>query len=250
MSDYSISRTKENTKRYPLHRHNTWEIMYYLEGEGNLVTVGESISFSPGTVILVPPRVVHGSVSENSFINISVGGDFNRLFLFDHPVCIRDASEGEGAALAKLIYANRFADGEYLSALCTAYAHYLLQYVGSDERLSGCVKSLVAAIRGRFYDPAFSVAEQISAVGYAPDYLRAAFKKMTGDTPIGFLTKTRIAHARRLLEIYGHAISIGEVAASSGFTDAAYFSKRFKQLVGCSPDSYRRGCGLPTSDTI
>ena len=250
MGDYSISRTKENTKRYPLHRHSTWEVMYYLEGEGNLVTTGESIPFSPGTVILVPPGVTHGSVSEDGFVNISVGGDFDRLFLFNHPMCMRDATDGEGAVLAQMIYANRFADGEYLSALCTAYAHYLLQYIGDDERLSGCVKSLVASICERFYDPAFSVAEQISAGGYAPDYLRAAFKRMTGDTPVGFLTKTRIAHARRLLEIYGHTISVSEVAASSGFEDAAYFSKRFKQLVGCSPDSYRRGCATSADEPI
>ena len=39
----------------------------------------EKIPFKPGSIIIVPPRVTHGSVSQNGFVNISIGGDFTGL---------------------------------------------------------------------------------------------------------------------------------------------------------------------------
>jgi AraC-like DNA-binding protein len=50
----------------------------------------------------------------------------------------------------------------------------------------------------------------------------------------------KIDHARRLLEIYGRSITVAEVAEACGFEDAVYFSKRFKQFTGVSPEAYKK----------
>lgn len=80
--DFQINRTQDGTKQYPLHRHNQYEIMIYLSGEGFLKTNNENYAFTPGTIIIVPPRLEHGSSSENGFVNISVVADLGQyLFL-------------------------------------------------------------------------------------------------------------------------------------------------------------------------
>jgi len=240
MNGICVSKTKENTKRYPLHRHNTWEVMYYVSGSGYLATADKPIPFREGTIILVPSGVVHGSVSENGFVNISVGCDFGGLFRFDKPLCLRDTPDGEGGMLAELIYRNRGVQGAYLSALCTAYAYFLLQQVEDNSPIERAVFRLAAHITEGFSAPSLSPSDWIRRSGYAPDYLRAVFKRVTGLTPVAFLTRTRIDHACKLLEIYGHSLSVEEVGQKCGFEDGAYFSRRFKQLMGCSPDCYRR----------
>ena len=46
------------------------------------------------------------------------------------------------------------------------------------------------------------------------------------------------AEAKKLLEC--HDCLIGEVAEALGFTDQFYFSKVFKNAVGCTPREYRK----------
>ena len=65
-----------------------------MDGNGFLATTQGNISFEKGDIIIVPPRILHGSVSERGFVNISVGGDFNNLFMFDKPVKLFDNNEG------------------------------------------------------------------------------------------------------------------------------------------------------------
>ena len=74
--DYHISITQDGVISYPMHKHTFCEIMLYLEGNGYLRTDTENIPFESGTAIIVPQNIMHGSVSEKGFKNISIGGDF------------------------------------------------------------------------------------------------------------------------------------------------------------------------------
>ena len=76
---------------------------------------------------------------------------------------------------------------------------------------------------------------------YSEDYIRYIFKNKTGFSPLDFLTKLRIEHAQKLLDIYGDNISVAEVAEACGFDDSVYFSRRFKQFTSLSPTQYKNG---------
>ena len=115
MSNFSVSITKPRTIKYPLHQHPNWEIMYYLKGTGHLLTQTGAIAFSPGTIIIVPPKTIHGSSSEDGFVNISIGGDFEHVFMFDNIVVQQDNNDLNGKRLATLIFDNRVSDAKYLS---------------------------------------------------------------------------------------------------------------------------------------
>lgn len=240
MSSFYISITKDGTKRYPLHQHGYWEIMYYLSGTGCLATQEREIPFQPGSILIVPPKTVHGSVSRGGFVNISIGGDLNHLFLFDKIVAQQDNTDLEGERLARLILDNRHTDTEYLTALCNAYALFLVQNAKCESRLHQAIHSVMEHAAQNFFDPCFEITEVLNQSGYAEDYIRAEFKKTTTLSPIDFLTKLRIDHGKRLLEIYGESLAVSDVAEACGFHDAVYFSRRFKQFTGMSPTEYRK----------
>ena len=240
MNHISVGITQEGIKKYPLHHHNNWEIMHYISGEGYLATATYNIPFQKGSIIIVPPGTIHGSVSENGFVNISISGDFQHLLMFENPILLKDTLQQDGETLARLILNNRYSNADYLSSLCSAYIHFLLQSATCETKLSKSVKEMIAGITEHFCEPDFDVTFLLQQSGYAEDYIRAEFKKITQMTPVQFLTKMRIDHAKRLLEIYGDTNSIAEIAQTCGFHDCVYFSKRFKQFTGIAPDHFRR----------
>lgn len=240
MNNIRVTITQKGIKKYPLHKHNNWEIMHYVSGTGHLATEKENIPFQKGSIIIVPPKTVHGSVSENGFVNISVSGDFNHLLMFEKTTVLKDNSSADGETLAKLIFNNRYSSGDYLSALCTAYITFVLQNAEYENNVSTAVAEIIKAITENFSALAFDVTQLLNKSGYAEDYIRSEFKKITSLTPVQFLTKLRIENAQKLFEIYGKSITVSEVAEVCGFSDTIYFSKRFKQCVGLSPDAYRK----------
>jgi len=70
-----------------------------------------------------------------------------------------------------------------------------------------------------------------------PHFFRR-FRQATGLTPINYLRRERINHAkRRLVE---STDSIKEIAEQTGYLDQFYFSREFKKLTGECPSAFRR----------
>ena len=64
------------------------------------------------------------------------------------------------------------------------------------------------------------------------------YAKERGTTVMEDLLRIRIEKAKRLLRFY--TMPVGQVGKSCGFSDASYFSLRFREICGCSPKEYRR----------
>lgn len=234
----TISKTADNVKTYPLHSHNDFEIMFYVEGSGVLHTPKKDYPFSPGTAIIVPPYTDHGSVSENGFKNICVRGNFGHLLMFEAPKTVHDNPEGEGKELANIIYRNRFGNKDFLNAIAEAYIHFLLQNTVYETASLKAVNKLCRHIAENAFDSSFDLTEILIKSGYAEDYIRMCFTKQIGMPPVKFLNKVRIDRAASLLNIYKDEIPLSQIAEMCGFQDYAYFSKKFKQITGVSPKNY------------
>ena len=239
--EITINKTPPKTRRYPPHRHRQYEIMHYTEGTGHMWTDEGELAFSPGTAIVMPPNVLHGSVAPECFVNISIECDFDGLVLFDTPTVIAGDSGDEGSQLVHMIWENRHATEAYLHALCIAYVQYLLRKAKIENAMTLCIGQLLSQISEHAYDPDLDVGELLSHSGYAPDYVRSCFKRETGKTPGAYLTELRIKHACYLIEIYKESLSLSRIAELCGYTDYVYFSKKFKKITGTSPRRYRNG---------
>lgn len=81
-------------------------------------------------------------------------------------------------------------------------------------------------------------AEIAARAGISESSLAAAFRAVTGRSPIDYLIELRLARARRLLASGNEPIArVGELV---GIPDLFYFSKLFKRRHGVSPLAYRR----------
>lgn len=67
--------------------------------------------------------------------------------------------------------------------------------------------------------------------------LNRRFRQATGKTPMQFLQQLRLDHAKELLRTSN--LTVAEVAFSSGYSDASYFTAQFRKAISLSPRAYR-----------
>lgn len=67
------------------------------------------------------------------------------------------------------------------------------------------------------------------------------FKEATGDSPLIYLQKLRVAAAKRMLE--GNHRSMQEISDAVGYQDVAFFRALFQRHAGISPSAYREKFG-------
>lgn len=82
-----------------------------------------------------------------------------------------------------------------------------------------------------------SLTDAAAAAFLSPTYLANLLKKETGQTFTELVTERRLLLAKELL--LGSALQVREVAHKCGYADEAYFTRRFRQVVGCTPRAYR-----------
>lgn len=221
------------------HKHKNFEIIVYTKGRGIFSTNEKEIETAPGKIIIIPPGTMHSSTNiDEIYERIYINGEFNYIFNLKTPAVIADNSNSEGAALARMIYNNRFSESEYISTLISAFTHFLLDRMNFENELLSAITNITEKITNDFCDNNIDLSAILNKSGYSEDYIRAQFKKITGKTPTEFLTQSRISHACYLISAYGNSISLMTVSEKCGYTDYIYFSRMFKRIVGVSPRKY------------
>ena len=230
-----VSVTKDNTVEYPLHCHDFWEIMCYIDGKGVMRTDKGDISFQKGTVICIPPHCVHGSYAKEPFKNISIG--FSMFsFLSDEPLIVHE-NEGTLYDLIGMIYKLYYEDSDQYRGVLLNLLAAVAKLIVLRKLNAGSVKA-VELLKERmilnFTDCYFSLPTVIATLPYTDDYIRTCFKKQEGKTPLQYLTGLRLHHADDLIT-RNPTEKIASIAMMSGFSDPLYFSRVYKQKFGISP---------------
>jgi transcriptional regulator GlxA family with amidase domain len=68
------------------------------------------------------------------------------------------------------------------------------------------------------------------------------FKQATGDSPLTYVQKLRVAAAKRMLE--SNHRTMQEISDAVGYQDSAYFRQLFQRHTGVSPSAYRKQFGI------
>lgn len=72
---------------------------------------------------------------------------------------------------------------------------------------------------------------------YSASHFSSMFKNKTGYAPIDYFIQMKMQKATQQLDFSNR--SIKDIALSMGFDDPYYFSKRFRKVIGLSPQKYR-----------
>jgi AraC family transcriptional regulator len=80
------------------------------------------------------------------------------------------------------------------------------------------------------------------AAGLSAFHFARLFKSATGDSPFKFVTRTRMERAKELLR--KTRLPISDIAERVGYQKPSHFSGRFRSVLGCSPDAYRKSTSV------
>lgn len=98
------------------------------------------------------------------------------------------------------------------------------------------IKLAIQYIQDNFVNPGLSVLEVCGGVGVSYNYFPVLFYKYTHETPLNYINRVRIDHAKTLL--FNGSLNITETARACGFATIQHFSKVFKQSEGMSPTKW------------
>ncbi|MEY9626130.1 AraC family transcriptional regulator [Sinorhizobium fredii] len=99
------------------------------------------------------------------------------------------------------------------------------------------VKRVTAYMRENFAED-IQLQELADLVNLSRFHFCRAFRLATGQTPYGWLTRQRIAHAKELLK--NPTLRIIDVAVIVGYETQSSFAAIFRKVVGLTPSEFRR----------
>ena len=226
---------------------------YCLEGKGEFKMNGKRILFQPGQCMMLMPDTPYSCkpLTENCACH---------LLGFTGPCCLEllhvtgvETSDIYQIPDADIFpdYMERFAllhsqdaSQDAYSRLC--YAMFIdvcphverVSEIQPEAQANDLIRIVIDYLESHYQEPV-SLDILADTVHLTKEYLCTLFKKETGHTILGYLTLIRIGWARRYLERYPDkkAYEIGQMC---GFDSPSYFSRKFREIVGVTPDSYRR----------
>jgi len=122
------------------------------------------------------------------------------------------------------------------------YAQARVEPAG-QSRTRQLVESVVALLEEHVGDAGFRLEEHAARLAMSYSALRQRFAAAAGCPPAQYLSRMRVGRAQARLLAGDEPVKA--IAAALGFPDPYHFSRRFKQLVGLSPEAFRAGFRPP-----
>lgn len=216
-------------------------------GRGRAGVGTTTVELGPGDALVIPERAAHwysaapGDPWSIWWLHVTGSATADLLAATgieaDHPV-VRTARLELAVDLVKQVIDLISVDDTDTSMIAAAGAawHLLATLALPAEQDEGTVELAKAFIVEHLTDP-LTVAEIAAHVHLSPSHLASIFKTATGASPIAYQSQLRMRQARLLLDSTSRPVS--EIAATVGYPDVAYFSRRFRQLHDQSPRQYR-----------
>ena len=235
------------------HCHDTYEVLYVLDGAGRFVIEGMSFDIKPGTLVLIRPFEYHS-------MQLDAGSSYERYVIhFSEEYLVNDALnllrsildgvEGSGkvysaTSLSKNVLpiferfdtAESFPDNErsiYVKTLLSELMVFLS--VSGGEKISINDGELGARVIKYLNENIYrnisldTLARRFFVSKY---YLCRAFKKHNGVSVHGYISHKRVMYAKQLIEQ-------GETASGAaykvGFGDYSAFYRAYVKILGKAP---------------
>jgi len=113
----------------------------------------------------------------------------------------------------------------------------MLKSIATDERRT---KEMIKYMDEHYAEP-ITLDQLADEIHISKSECCRCFKRALSTTPIEYLMKLRISKAALLIQSNDErAHSFSDLAFNTGFNNASYFNKVFRQFMGCTPSEYRR----------
>ena len=115
-------------------------------------------------------------------------------------------------------------------------------FKGRTDHGDALIRDLQDWLSGSF-SLASPIEEATKRSGLPERTFKRRFKAATGFSPLDYVQRLRIEHAKRLLE--DNLLPIEEIAWKCGYEDPAFFRRLFRRITGMTPGSFRRRFSVP-----
>ena len=111
---------------------------------------------------------------------------------------------------------------------------------GGEEMLNPDLRRFMKILESKYSDTTLQTEGLASDMMMSLSTLFRKIKSLTGKTPVDLLNEYRLNKAMQMLSNPQDDSPIAEIAFKCGFSDASYFSKKFKDQYNLSPSQYRQ----------
>jgi len=262
--------TMETQPFMPMHFHDFDELVFILGGSAVHVVDDEEYPIIRGDVFVVRGDHKHGYTNEKNLhlanvlfqrdffeslkVEFSSLPGFNALFVhepfyrkkhkFKSKLHLNYQQLRKISQLLKAMIAEQ--NDEWLGSpaltehtfilIVVNICRFFMEYKSPHPKALLRISTVIDFIDQNF-DKQISNTLLANKANMSPDSFRYSFKKITGLSPIDYLIKLRIEKAADVMTQNNH-IRVIDVAFKTGFENSAYFTKKFKEIIGMTPMTY------------
>ncbi|MBC8080957.1 MAG: helix-turn-helix transcriptional regulator [Gorillibacterium sp.] len=236
----------------------TYCMSYNKEGTANLRIGDQLYLIKPGSVMFMPPGVIHDQYKDSSetsvflwwIFSFRIAGAIDVLDLFDIPYVypLRNRERFEKVFEDYFMASSPSTEGWAKVLLRRAKSLELLYYLLEDAMAYGNAgrfgsKSLpFIELANRILqhpEQDIRLEEAARDLHFNPTHLSNRFKALFGIAPVQLQKRLKIERAKQLLLSSG-SLPISEIARHMGFDEPQNFTRLFKNHTGMSPLQYRK----------
>lgn len=251
---YISSATYGNDWISMFHSHSFAELFYVQDGHGYFCTESEEVPIGKDSLILINPNIRHTEKSSRTHpLTYIVLGIDNLHFQFQGSEYgayrVYDFQKHSDACLPLMQMMLDEARGRRSSSelICQHFLSILLLKIlrisgdqftpYSSKNIPGECETIKYYIDTHYQENiTLDILAEVSHLNKF--YLSHIFNKAFGISPITYLLERRILHSKELLKTTD--FSITQIAHTTGFSSANYFSQSFKRYTGLTPAAYRK----------
>ena len=258
--------------RTPSHAHDSWEFVFCSQGHVHTFQNNEERVLRTNQITLHPPRQSHHLVIEDEATTIFVLAfecNSETLKLLQNKVLRVNQSQRRMLMMIIQELGNAFElqGGQIQIGDFHPSSHQIL---GSEQMITGYMEgffigllrevtnqneqswdafTLEKALENRLatdiktyienhLSERITLADLAAHVHYSRSYITDQFQKSVGMSIARYISERRIEKAKQMLS--EGTMSISQISEGLGFSTVQYFSKCFKDAVGCSPSTYSK----------
>ena len=227
----TITRDKHFAGVFDVQKRQYAAISYKISGEAEFEIMNKKLNVKANDILFIPANTDYKvAYTENDSIIIHIT-DCN----YDTPEIISFENKAE----IEYLFFNLLNEWEKNHSVNQAKSRiYDILFNLSEEkrRHNHMFDEISSYMEKNFSNPNLNIEDICRHFYISRTNLQRIFLKFVGISPKQYLLKLKLEKSFRLLK--EGKMSIKEIALSCGFADEKYFSRVFKEKIGCSPSHF------------
>lgn len=251
----------------PPHWHEEIEMTYIMEGTGEYTVNGIPCALPTGSVIMVPPNVLHAAryskryhtavflihpnifssheVYIQQYLRILESRD-HAFYLFDGSLPWHSEIKSECARLFEACLGREYA----YEPIALSCVYRILGILGQNHLLEqenthgpiykrnelDSLRIMMTYVQDHYAEP-ITVDSLAVAASVSRSTCDKLFRKIINQSPTDYVIYIRLTQSMRLLQ---QGLPVTEIADACGFRSLSYYSRLFKARTGLTPTAYQR----------